>query len=252
MNVPLDQAIATYTAHFRETHPKTKTWQAVNRSLHAFRRKFSLSYVHLVSPAVVNCYIEVSHRNQVSVLRGFLEWCNKTYALSLYVPPHHKNSYQNAADLKAPRFTQARLARARWEADAAQAADRCVQSHQRLIFFLGYCWGIKLPTQLNLTREELGMRCQRDDAYGWLTDVLTHSPTGNKPLRKWLGDTQNYASIVWRTWTGVKFQSVINAGRYERLRLGAYPGGGRSFLRRAVESLETGDAVVERMKRWWT
>lgn len=248
MNVPLDQAIATYTAHFRETHPKTETWKSVNKRLHDFRRQFSLNYVHLISPSVVNRYCEVSHRNRVSILRGFLEWCNKTYGLSLYIPVHHRNF---VVETSAPRFKKAQLIRARWEADAAQAAERCVQPHQRLIFFLGYCWGITLPRQLFLTREMLGEKCQRDDAYEWLTAVLTLAPVGGFPLRKWLGETQNFASIVWRTWTGVQFQSVVNAGRYERLRLGAYPGGGRSFLRRAVESLETGDGVVERMKRWW-
>lgn len=252
------QAASQYVSHYRATHaPQSEGWRNVKTNLERFQKVTGITRLSEIAAAPVDQFILNPNVtvNACYWMRGFLEWCNKTYNLNLYVPPRRVNRLYRS--LRVPRDLEAaRKKIALFRATAEQCAPKMRMPHQKVIFLLGYLYGINLKRQVLLTLDDLlAVSPMRDDYYKALADTRFCDPMNGRALTKWLGKNHQSAGRVWREWVGGKdlpFKHVIWTGALDLADMKGRPRIGQGLQRLYWESLpRINEELVGRMRRWW-
>lgn len=213
-HIPYDQAVATYLEHYRARFSNAETWRTVRRVLRRFGRHAGVEYANdLTSAHVANFLFRFPYRDYY--IRKFIEWLNPKIGAAIYIPPRKDKVERKWVAFPVANRDRQRLHK--WQQTASACAPLMYHPHQRLIYLLGYRFGLGLAKQVQMTAQEIAELGLAAEIAHYFDKVSPLFPSGEPALRPWLGLTRSTAHKTWKKWVGSgrPFPHIVYAGAKE-------------------------------------
>jgi hypothetical protein len=248
IRISIDQGIEQFLIDYARDHAPG-TVRQVRIAIEKFRKESKVQWIDAVWRYHVNKFEVAHHRQHVSALRVFLQWCNRAYKLTLPFPPVRHVPCRPVIAYPPKRGCKAHL----WVANANAAAERMALPHQKLVFLCGYLYGLPLARVVTMTLQDLCNLPMRRDFYDLVEGMRYLLPASGPAFAPWLGRSVVYARRVWRDWSGgVSFTEIVCAGDVARVAAGIRPVGGRRYRMALLDMMEPASPLLlERMPRFW-